>query len=722
MTQTNYPSKPTFKKSSSILINSTSKISKAVVGQLAELGKPLTKATLEAHGVLQGVVEDLPVLAYPMMCGAYHCVNYTNYPAEPRFLNATDKAEAITMSLLAPPVMEKEVYLVEGLWDTLALNQAGLCTLGLPGANNKEALKNSLKIFKNKTVYILFDNDEAGKQWALRHAMTLEPIVKSLKILDLPPKLDGQKIKDVSDVLFSSPKTAVDYIEKLTKSTEAFEPPDVAPEIMRVILGKGASMNKSIEIAELIIQDIRRFGGQVIPYNNYQEFALIIDGTNVLIDEKIMVHLSRKYNYMPSNAVWKLVYEHLYNYAVKQKGIHVKIYSTSKDNACYVGCKKGGLLKITKEEVALYPQGEDGVYIKTGNTLPAVGNPDATHPVTVEELFAMFVYDGNAEVQQFLLKSWFYFSFFDHSMRPALCVTGTPGSGKTFLMKLLKGLLFGYKGGKPNPNSMPEEDHVFTLMMKEYKYLFLDEVNESNSNLRAKIRMLVTGEETVFRPKYARKNIRFRPEIHLALSAHSPRFRDADIAQRLCIIRLAHPKDSRPPIREAEYLRAMEKQRGALWRNVTDTIQLILKNLVEPSGPIPLTSYCRQIELAQFAWQAFPEERKLCMKTFNGLDQSQSQFSAEFDPLVEALEDALLEANQEDSAWTSKQLYTLVLPLVKERGIKGLPLTVHGFAQWLSKRQTHLDERMGYTKKRNTSTNAVEHYFVLTKEKEEEVF
>ena len=107
--------------------------------------------------------------------------------------------------------------------------------------------------------------------------------------------------------------------------------------------------------------------------------------------------------------------------------------------------------------------------------------------------------------------------------------------------------------------------------------------------------------------------------------------------------------------------------------------------------------------MANFAWQAFPEERELCKATFEQLNESQETFAAEFDPLVD-----LLDAQMEQSSWghrengniliKPKELYDLLHAQAKERGTKSFPATVQGLSKWIRSRSTILKERYGYAR------------------------
>ncbi len=703
------------------LRGSTEVLPDELIGKLIDLKKPFTKEFLEKQGAIHGECKRLPVVGFPMTTGAYHCVNYSTYPAKPRFLTASRlKGDPTSLGFLGSvKKLPKTVYLTEGIWDYLTLTREGYRALGLPGVNNLN--EDMLKLLKGKKVYLCFDNDGPGMDFALKHGRRIAEVADIVYSVRIPEEIGESHLKDVSD-LFDHVPTPKAHFEKLIALAQEVDEASAEERIRDVILGKGNSIGKSYVICDIIIRDIEASNGKVVPHNNSQELGLIIKGKEVLLDDDVDIYMTREYEYIPSDATWRYVKERLYAYALKQTELELHTYSTHKDGRFYLGLKGQGILRITPENAKLFNQGIDGVYIKSKLTLPPMSETPKTPPNqydSIEKMFECIDYDGDPEGQRFLVKVWFYQTFFNTKLRTTLCITGEPGCGKTLLQKILKGVLFGFP--KSDPNRVPEEDYVLTTMLKEYKYLFLDEVNENDPKMKSKLRMLATGEETVFRPKYARRSIRFRPNVYLAISAHSPKFRDADIAQRLCIINLLHP-NKRPVkkeiFRESQFLVELEQSKPFVWLNIVRVLQNIVINLEKYRDErIPLTEYCRQIEMATFAWQVFPEERDLCLRVFNNLGKSQQNFSAEFDPLCDILQEYLEEIisqNSGKSEFTARELHHGMRDIAREKGVRAMPASVRGLAKWIGNREGYLGEKLGMVKKRDTSNNSWTYTFDLS--------
>lgn len=119
-----------------------------------------------------------------------------------------------------PNVIKSDViYFVEGEKDCDNLNKIGLTsttTIGGAAGFTKRAMEYA-KSLKDKTVYIIPDNDKAGKKYADSIYRALYGIAKKVKILNLVDELPDLKQKgDISDVLseYGKEKT-IEMLEKL---------------------------------------------------------------------------------------------------------------------------------------------------------------------------------------------------------------------------------------------------------------------------------------------------------------------------------------------------------------------------------------------------------------------------------------------------------------------------------------------------------------------------
>lgn len=111
------------------------------------------------------------------------------------------------------------IYFVEGEKDADNLSSIGLtATTTIGGASGFNKHKDEyIKHLKDKTVYIIPDNDTSGKKYAENIKQELNNIAKEVKILDLSNEIEDFKEKgDISDVLLEYGKeTTLKILEKL---------------------------------------------------------------------------------------------------------------------------------------------------------------------------------------------------------------------------------------------------------------------------------------------------------------------------------------------------------------------------------------------------------------------------------------------------------------------------------------------------------------------------
>lgn len=675
------------------------------IARLQSIGKgDFSPEFLIEQGVREAILttkeekSTVPVLCVQMSTGSYHCINYSTYPKEPRFFNASLSATTpCRLGLIGQvPDNTNTIFLFEGIWDWLMMKKVGMPALALPGVNNLP--KTELSKFENKTIYIVFDNDDPGKTYALKHARTLSTIAKEVYIVTIPPKINEIEVKDISDVYKTLQTNFEDYFAELVeKAKKILYSPIKA--ISYLMLSSDSAHEKADEIVKNIVselQDVRM--GEIIPYDRYHDIAIIDGGRRILCDEKVDQFLSRTYDYADSDNLWRLVRDKLYNYATRKNNVLIDIYSTFKNNKIYLGLKNNGVLVIDKHGETVESQGVDSIYIRSGSgvvsplqqSISNNGNYD-----TFEKLLDIFNFVS--EENKFLLKAWFYFTFFTPRMKPILAIYAEKGCGKTFLQKIMKGILFGFENC--DPNVLPDEDISFIMMVKENKYLFFDEVDRYNNSMKPYLRTLSTGVEIVYRPKYSKENVRFTPNSWLSLSSNSPKFREDDVAQRLCVIHLQ--KFSGSAIREDIFLKNLESCREKIYQNIVKKLKNILGNL-QNEEEIKLDNYCRLVEFANFAYQAFPEEREVCLRAFNSLNKEQQKFSSELDPMIDLFENWVSAHHsliQSDVTFLAKDIYTRMLQDTHHKEIRAFPASVASFGKWLNSRAEELYEKFGMEKK-----------------------
>lgn len=167
-------------------------------------------------------------------------------------------------------IKSDEVYFVEGEKDADNLNKLGLvATTSVGGAAGyKKRSSIYVNFLKDKTVYIIPDNDKAGYSYAEDVKKSLEGIAKNIKILKLIDEVKDLKEKsDISDVIqqYGKEKT-LGILEKL-KEDKPEEEKKVKKSRERSIFIDNYEINEenilSLEVMELVYnlenQDMEEF-------------------------------------------------------------------------------------------------------------------------------------------------------------------------------------------------------------------------------------------------------------------------------------------------------------------------------------------------------------------------------------------------------------------------------------------------------------------------------
>lgn len=111
------------------------------------------------------------------------------------------------------------IVIAEGEFKALLLNQLGFPSVsGTGGANTWKKEWNSL--FAGLNVIMAYDNDEPGRQGALRAAESLRGTAKSVKAVQWPSSMDTREKKDVTDFFVTLGKKKEDFTRLIENARE----------------------------------------------------------------------------------------------------------------------------------------------------------------------------------------------------------------------------------------------------------------------------------------------------------------------------------------------------------------------------------------------------------------------------------------------------------------------------------------------------------------------
>jgi hypothetical protein len=315
-------------------------------------------------------------------------------------------------------------------------------------------------------------------------------------------------------------------------------------------------------------------------------------------------------------------------------------------------------------------------------------------------------------------------------MRPILLIMGCPGSGKTLLEKIFKGLLYGFSDDRYLPNRIPQDEHELSLFLKNQKYLFVDELNEDSPDIKQVLRIIATGIEQRFRPKYMSNLVSFTPKIWLVINSIDPRVsREFDIAERLLMLQLSQRDEKKLRTifgHERSMYDNLDKCRAYIWKDIVNVIQRIMVNLkTNESDEAPLSNYFRNKDFVNFCYNAFPEERELCLDIFNNMNLLQNEHSSEMDPLLDMLEAVIPSLEANGNGRTKEYKAGILLELMRSKN-REFDITLPKSAKSLGKRfrrlEPMLSEKFGFRKDEDAHTKTMLYSFKSMEASDEEVF
>jgi DNA primase len=144
--------------------------------------------------------------------------------------------------------LDQPVFICEGQFDTMVLQQNGLVALGVPGVNSmREVMFEHLKWFKS--VVVCFDNDFPGEKAGLKMAQYIKHDYPTMKLYKIKWPKDYAKSGDVNK-FFVEGGTGSEFLELMTElnvKPKSFKKPHKRK--------KGSTDEKLLKIKEIPIKE-----------------------------------------------------------------------------------------------------------------------------------------------------------------------------------------------------------------------------------------------------------------------------------------------------------------------------------------------------------------------------------------------------------------------------------------------------------------------------------
>jgi|HubBroStandDraft_6_1064221.scaffolds.fasta_scaffold09393_5 hypothetical protein len=240
--------------------------------------------------------------------------------------------------------------------------------------------------------------------------------------------------------------------------------------------------------------------------------------------------------------------------------------------------------------------------------------------------------------QRKLLRLWIMAVFFG-SIQPTkiiLLMLGDHGSGKTSALRRIQKFIFGGKADLLSIEKDKQDGFVATVTTDPLA--LFDNLDERISWLPFNLSRLATGVTFARRELYTTNQKAFFPGVSwLGITSRSVDFmaHQPDLPDRTLVLKMERLNEKRP---ECELLAAIAQSRNAMWSELLDQLNSIVRHLRDDPKPIPVQ--LRMADFASFAlkvatiWRCREEVEAM----FNKLEQAQADLVFQDEPINQVLQ------------------------------------------------------------------------------------
>ncbi len=336
--------------------------------------------------------------------------------------------------------------------------------------------------------------------------------------------------------------------------------------------------------------------------------------------------------------------------------IHDLSYYDASRHCAYMYMGEGRVLKLNGKSREIVQNGEDNVLFRPSDLFESWEYQE-NHGFKLREFVGTFNFEKGGdspfevEEQQVLFLVLLIALYFKsiQPTKPIIVATGSPGSGKTSMLRALGQIMVGSRFDVNALNADKEDD--FDTAVTNSSFLVYDNVDARVKWLENALATVATGGRKSKRILHTTNQIgHFDVDCFLGITSFAPKFRRPDVSERLLIFWLARRQaEERRPERWLQNL--VKENRNVFLSEVADRINDTLATQ-EPSVDVS------DIRMADFAfvskWIAGGMSGRAGANAIeNDIDRiiekirrSQQQFAGENNSLIVALKQWVLESQQ----------------------------------------------------------------------------
>jgi len=417
-------------------------------------------------------------------------------------------------------------------------------------------------------------------------------------------------------------------------------------------------------ISELIAEDMRSRGKFYQMERTYFWFNQETKWLHQLDkNDFLAAQINTRYGINCSEDEYSYLLSHLHTEAIingDTTEVHQLSYYDDEANKLYVYGNNEQIYLLDGEKIELVDNGANGVlFLKNDLWQPFRYEPQTEKKYLLPLILSQINFDAgkdcplDADEQRLLFLYWIYSLFFASILpaKPIMTMTGPQGSGKSTAQRMVAKMLFGSKFDVTPITDEKDFDAAIT----HNPVVFYDQVDSYTPWLPDRLAHTATGKMIQKREYYTTNElVTFFPKCFLSISSFDPKFKRADVVDRLLLFYAAR-RDKFGS--EHNLFNDIEKHRNQLMSELLDDLNLIVKQLSHDKEPFAV-SY-RMGDWGALCWRIarINQQGDEFVQIIEKMVRGQSEFVLESDTIFLCLDKWMINSDNHSREVESSTLF-----------------------------------------------------------------